>query len=53
MALKGSDYAKWQAEMKKRRQKIKKMAESGIPYCEIGRKLGISRQRARQLALMG
>lgn len=34
------------------RERIREMAKAGISYPEIGRVFGISRQRARQLALM-
>lgn len=51
MSPKGKDYQRWLRQQAIRRDRIKAMVAKGISYSEIGRKLEISRQRARELAL--
>lgn len=47
--LNGAAYIKWLRAQLRRRARIRRMAASGMSQAEIGRRLGISRERVRQL----
>jgi transposase-like protein len=44
-----TSFKQFLAAAKKRREKAKKMHQQGLSYTEIGRQLGVTRQRAAQM----
>jgi transposase len=47
--LRGSAYKAWLKQQAKRKAKIVAMHKDGISHAEIGRRIGVSRQRIYQI----